>query len=185
MGLGNAYGNLGLKSGVCTSTTRPASPYEGMVIYETDTDLVLAWNGSSWATIGPTNTSGFQTTIQSGFSNVAASQTVTSSAWQDLGTIQSVTLTTGTKVLISVAAEFTRPSPETNFWTGCFVTGATTISASDDLSAHGYSYSQSNETLSRTWMLTVNAGSNTFTQKFRRDAANCNAYNRSLVVVAL
>lgn len=32
----------------CTSTTRPASPDEGMSIYETDTDRVLLWNGSSW-----------------------------------------------------------------------------------------------------------------------------------------
>lgn len=32
----------------CTSTTRPASPDEGMSIYETDTDRVLIWNGSTW-----------------------------------------------------------------------------------------------------------------------------------------
>jgi hypothetical protein len=43
-----------IKPGVCTSTTRPASPYEGQVIYETDTDLVLAWSGSAWFTVGPT-----------------------------------------------------------------------------------------------------------------------------------
>lgn len=36
------------KPGVCTSSTRPASPYEGQVIYETDTDKTLVWNGSSW-----------------------------------------------------------------------------------------------------------------------------------------
>ena len=36
------------KPGVCTSSTRPASPYEGQVIYETDTDKILAWSGSSW-----------------------------------------------------------------------------------------------------------------------------------------
>jgi hypothetical protein len=36
------------QSGVCTSTTRPASPYEGQVIYETDTDRVLVWNASAW-----------------------------------------------------------------------------------------------------------------------------------------
>ena len=37
-----------LKAGVCTSSTRPASPYEGQMIYETDTDLVLVWSGSAW-----------------------------------------------------------------------------------------------------------------------------------------
>jgi len=36
------------KPGVCTSTTRPATPYEGQMIYETDTDKVLVWNGSAW-----------------------------------------------------------------------------------------------------------------------------------------
>jgi len=36
------------QSGVCTSTTRPASPFEGQVIYETDTDRVLVWNASAW-----------------------------------------------------------------------------------------------------------------------------------------
>lgn len=32
----------------CTSSTRPASPDEGMTIYETDTDRVLLWTGSTW-----------------------------------------------------------------------------------------------------------------------------------------
>jgi hypothetical protein len=37
-----------VKPGVCTSSTRPASPYEGQMIYETDTDKVLVYNGSAW-----------------------------------------------------------------------------------------------------------------------------------------
>jgi len=37
-----------IQPGVCTSTTRPASPYEGQAIYETDTDKVLYWSGSAW-----------------------------------------------------------------------------------------------------------------------------------------
>lgn len=36
------------KPGVCTSSTRPASPYEGQFIYETDTDKTFVWNGSTW-----------------------------------------------------------------------------------------------------------------------------------------
>jgi len=42
------------RPGVCTSTTRPASPYEGMVIYETDTDRTLVWNASAW--VAPNST---------------------------------------------------------------------------------------------------------------------------------
>ena len=37
-----------IQPGVCTSTTRPASPFEGQHIYETDTDKTFFWNGSSW-----------------------------------------------------------------------------------------------------------------------------------------
>ena len=37
-----------IKPGVCTSSTRPASPYDGQMIYETDTDKTLVWNGTAW-----------------------------------------------------------------------------------------------------------------------------------------
>lgn len=40
------------KPGVCTSSTRPASPFEGQVIYETDTDFMKVYNGSAWVTVG-------------------------------------------------------------------------------------------------------------------------------------
>ena len=43
-----------VKPGVCTSSTRPASPYDGQVIYETDTDRVLAYDGANW--YPPSNT---------------------------------------------------------------------------------------------------------------------------------
>lgn len=36
---------------VITSGTRPSDPFEGQFIYETDTDLYKAWNGSAWSTI--------------------------------------------------------------------------------------------------------------------------------------
>ena len=38
----------GLRTGVCTSTNRPTTPYEGQHIYETDTDIEYVWNGSAW-----------------------------------------------------------------------------------------------------------------------------------------
>lgn len=40
--------NTGLRSGVCTSTTRPTNPYNGQLIYETDTQKVYIYNGTSW-----------------------------------------------------------------------------------------------------------------------------------------
>ena len=37
---------------ICTSSTRPASPFEGQKIYETDTNREYLWNGSSWLPAG-------------------------------------------------------------------------------------------------------------------------------------
>ncbi len=37
-----------IQPGVCTSSTRPASPFEGQCIFETDTDKLLVWNGTAW-----------------------------------------------------------------------------------------------------------------------------------------
>lgn len=53
MPLSNVLGAQSIiKSGVCTSTTRPASPYEGQLIYETDTDCIVFYNGTAWVYLG-------------------------------------------------------------------------------------------------------------------------------------
>jgi hypothetical protein len=41
----------GLTNGVCTSINRPANPYDGMVVYETDTDRAMVWNNSAWVVL--------------------------------------------------------------------------------------------------------------------------------------
>lgn len=40
---------------VCTSTTRPSTPYSGQIIYETDTDQSFVWDSgtSTWNTLAP------------------------------------------------------------------------------------------------------------------------------------
>ena len=38
----------GLKPGVCTSSNRPANPFDGMMIYETDTDKVAVYDVNAW-----------------------------------------------------------------------------------------------------------------------------------------
>jgi len=51
---------------VTTSAARPSSPAEGMVIYETDTGLLLAYNGTAWSQIAngdTTNVFGTWTTF--------------------------------------------------------------------------------------------------------------------------
>lgn len=37
---------------ICTSGTRPSAPTEGRVIYETDTDKLMVYTGSSWSEVG-------------------------------------------------------------------------------------------------------------------------------------
>ena len=83
--------STGIRTGVCTSTTRPTAPYEGQQIYETDTDKTLFWNGSAWVNINsvspdftgtptaPTATAGTNTT------QLATTAFVTDAlgSWQD------------------------------------------------------------------------------------------------------
>ena len=37
---------------ICTSSTKPGSPFTGQVILETDTDKLKVWDGSTWIFIG-------------------------------------------------------------------------------------------------------------------------------------
>lgn len=46
----------GLRPGVCTSTTRPTAPFNGQVIYETDTKQTLVWQGSAWVMLTDADT---------------------------------------------------------------------------------------------------------------------------------
>ena len=93
-----------LKPGVCTSTTRPAAPFEGQTIYETDTDLVKSYNGTSWVTIGPTTQKVLQV--------VSSTKTDTWSASVGVGSTTAVTgytasitpSSTSSKVLVSLTA---------------------------------------------------------------------------------
>lgn len=45
----------GLRPGVCVSTARPATPFDGQVIYETDTNRALVWDGSAWVYLATAN----------------------------------------------------------------------------------------------------------------------------------
>lgn len=49
MGLSNYIPSSRISQpGVCTFSTRPATPFEGQVIYETDTDRLMVYNGTEW-----------------------------------------------------------------------------------------------------------------------------------------
>ena len=48
--------STGLRPGVCTSTTRPTAPYNGQVIYETDSKQTLVYNGTAWVMLTDADT---------------------------------------------------------------------------------------------------------------------------------
>ncbi len=77
---------------VCTSATHPNPPTTGMLIFETDTNLQLIYNGSAWVCITP------QSAI------VEAGETTTSTSFADLTTAgPSVSVQTGTKALVTTS----------------------------------------------------------------------------------
>ena len=43
----------GLRMGVATSSSRPAAPFDGQVISETDTDSLKVYNGTAWVDVSP------------------------------------------------------------------------------------------------------------------------------------
>lgn len=81
-----------VRPGVCTSSTRPASPFEGQVIYETDTDLVQVYNGSGWKALGNLKASTNSSILQTVQTTWTSGQTSSSDTWTDV-TSGSVSIT--------------------------------------------------------------------------------------------
>lgn len=91
-----------VKPGVCTSSTRPASPYDGQVIYETDSNRLLVWDGSAWKTLAYSGyTSG--SVLQVVSTTKTDTQTFTTATYTDItGLSVSITPTsTSSKVFIT------------------------------------------------------------------------------------
>ena len=68
MGISQQIGASSLiKPGVIDNTAaRPASPYEGQMVYEKDTDMLAIWNGTAWRYIAATTpTNGTVLQVQS------------------------------------------------------------------------------------------------------------------------
>jgi len=118
---GNAWQPIG-NALVCTSTTRPSTPFEGQVIRETDTNKELTYSGSAWV---QTNTWGTTSGV-TGVSNLivppaakirlTSSVNATTSTWtlstnvfgsstaaEDIDTDGIVTLATDGKITINTA----------------------------------------------------------------------------------
>ena len=109
--------------------------------------------------------------IVSGNNFVSTAESTTSDSFVALTTSQSVTLTTGTKVLVLVGALIQNDTNANGAVMGFAISGATTRAAGFDTAAGAYEIpvtSTNNLIFSRHSYLTVTAGSNTFTAQFRR-----------------
>jgi hypothetical protein len=92
----NNWDSLDLKLGtqVCTSTTRPSSPVQGVLIFETDTGFTRKYKGAAWEQVGiATCTSGARpsSNLIAGDlifeTNTGFTRTWTGSAWQTQSTV--------------------------------------------------------------------------------------------------
>ena len=86
-----------IRPGVCTSSTRPASPYDGQVIYETDTDKTLVWNGTGWVFLSTSRANaGGLDFIKSQTIGTAVSSIAVSDAFSSTYDNYKITITGGT-----------------------------------------------------------------------------------------
>jgi hypothetical protein len=100
---------------VCTAATRPASPNEGMLIYETDTDTVLIYSGSAWVTgLQAGAWKSFTPAITGSSAWVLGNATI-DSAWQQVGRTVSYRgrITLGSTSTVSGQLQVTLPVAKT------------------------------------------------------------------------
>lgn len=95
------------KPGVCTSTTRPATPFEGQMIYETDTDMIALWNGTSWRYIAAT-TPTYGTVLQVAYGSTSTeAQTTSNSVWTTTNITGTITPRSATsRILIQASIQY-------------------------------------------------------------------------------
>jgi len=152
---------------------------EGQLAYIEASNVVQYYDGAVWATVGPS------TSITGTTATVATSQTTTSVTFTDLATSgPAVTVTTGTSVLVFVSAfmENTNEQVQCDF----AISGATTRSASSTtalLLRNNAGQGRVRATVVN--LMTVTAGSNTFTMKYSVNAGTGTFVDRTITVVPL
>ena len=140
-----------------------------------------AATGLKWQTLSSSPTSGNTT--------VTTSEGTSSNTYAALTTAQSVTVTTGTKVLVIVGAIMSASIQTYGAYMSYSISGATTTAASDQWAAGYDQFPVANVpfAVSRHSFQTVTAGSNTFTAVFRRgnSGATANFSNRYITIIDL
>jgi hypothetical protein len=132
-----------------------------------------------WAAVSasPTNAS----------ATVATTQTTTSTSYTDLATAgPAVTITTGTRALVIVGGLNTNGTNTAFAYMDFAISGATTRSASDTTAMMFRAASGNDDkSYSRANVVTVTAGSNTFTAKYRQSGGTGVWENRQIIVIDL
>ena len=166
-----------IQPGVCTSSTRPTSPFTGQYIFETDTLNTLVYNGSAWVCITPKS------------SLDETTRTTSSTSFTTLTGAPSVTVQTGTKALITVAGMMVQAGVAGYAFIGCVVSSASTIASSITKAAGIYWAAAdlgNDKTTSFTYLETgLTAGSNVFTMQVVGAGATLTIKQKSLTVVGI
>jgi hypothetical protein len=152
---------------------------EGQLAYLEDSDIVQYYDGSGWATVGPS-------ALTTATATVATTQSTSSTSYTDLATAgPAVTLTTGTQVLVFTNTGISTASGRYVF-ADFDISGATTRAAADATCIQGGEDTNGVQfRIGVANLMTVTAGSNTFTMKYRTNAGTSSFLNRTITVVAL
>lgn len=111
--------------------------------------------------------------------------TTTSTSYTDLESYgPSVTLTTGTKAIVWFAAEMDNSTADAYVATSVAVSGATTTAASDEWGLEMDGFTDLNRRAQAT-MMTLTAGVNTFTLKYRQSGGTGSFVRREIIVFPL
>lgn len=140
--------------------------------------------GLKWASAGAANLNADRTYV------ATQEGTTANDTYVDLATVQSVTVTTGTKALVAFTVKsMNNATTDLRLRTSFAISGATTLAASDDRAAEQYIGTGSNIQLpvSGIFVITgLTAGSNTFTLKFKGSTSNAKYWeSRHISVVDL
>ena len=115
---------------------------------------------------------------------VATSQTTTSGTYTDLATAgPAVTLTTGTKALVIVTCQISNDASLGLASMGFAVSGATTIAAAQTTSLSGRANADFITQASAMYLVTLTAGSNTFTAKYQRLSLGTSTFSNRVITV--
>lgn len=165
---------------VANSGARPASPYAGQMIYQSDSNIILIYNGSAWVCITPQS---------AGAENQPSTS---SSSFSTLSGDPSVSIQTGTKALVTLSCRNVKLGTLGYCYTGFAISGATTRAASGYETQFITNYYGSgdlgNDRQSHSSFLVtgLNSGINTFTmQHASSGGTNYTVTGRSITVVGI